>query len=157
MIVIRRGHPRGRARRSTETDELYRALVFGGNAVSSSGRGTWRPPTEVYETSSTLELVAEIAGMDRAEIEVLIEGDVISIRGVRPDPAICDQRSYHEARISYGEFAADVNVPFAIDGAAATANYENGFLRVSLPKEQVRTLVPRQPDITSNDEDEHQS
>lgn len=144
MIVIRRGLPRGRTRRSTETDELFRALVFSGGAVSSTNRGVWRPPTEVYETDETLEVVAEIAGMDSAQIEVVIEGEVISIQGVRPDPAVCDQRSYHEARISYGPFAADVGVPFAIDGDVATASYENGFLRISVPKENARKLVPRQ-------------
>jgi HSP20 family protein len=156
MIVIRRGHPRGRVRRSTETDELFRALVFGGNAVSSSGRGTWRPPTEVYETGGSLEVVAELAGMEREEIEVLIEGDVISIRGVRPDPAMCDQRSYHEARISYGQFAADINVPFSVDGANATATYENGFLRISLPREPSHTLTPRQSEPNQESEDDVQ-
>ena len=156
MIVIRRGHPRGRARRSTDTDELFRALVFGGNTVSSTGRGTWRPPTEVYETGDTLEVVAELAGMDREQIEILIEGDIISIRGVRPDPAVCDQRSYHEARIPYGHFAADVHVPFTVDGANATATYENGFLRISIPREQGRTLIPRQSEAEDSKDDEFQ-
>jgi len=144
MIVIRRGLARDRTRRSTETDELIRAIVFGGGTVSSRNRGVWRPPVEVYETATALEIVAEIAGMDREQIEVLIEGDVIVIRGVRPDPAVCDSRSYHEARIAYGHFQADVDVPFPVDGNAATAHYENGFLRITIPKEQARTLKPRQ-------------
>jgi HSP20 family protein len=105
---------------------------------------------EVYETDEALEIVAELAGMDREQIEVLIEGDIISLRGARPDPAICERRSYHEARIPYGHFAADIHAPFKVDGNAATAMYENGFLRVSLPREQdtereqSRTLVPKQ-------------
>jgi HSP20 family protein len=147
MIVIRRGLARDRSRRSTESEELFRALVFGGGAVSSSNRGTWRPPTEVYETATALEIVAELAGMDREQIEVLIEGDVISIRGVRPDPAVCEHRTYHEARIAYGHFEADFHVPFPIDSESAKAQYENGFLRISIPKEQARTLVPRQSDV----------
>ena len=156
MIVIRRGHPRGRVRRSTDTDEVFRALVYGGNAVSSTGHGTWRPPTEVYETGNTLEVVAELAGMEREQIEVLIEGDIISLRGVRPDPAICDQRSYHEARISYGQFAADIRVPFSIDGENASATYENGFLRISIPREESHALKPRQSEPARKNDDDFQ-
>jgi HSP20 family molecular chaperone IbpA len=150
MIVIRRGRARDRSRRSTETEEILRGLVFGGGSLTSGHRGVWRPLIEVYETDEALEIVAELAGMDREQIEVLIEGDIISLRGVRPDPAICERRSYHEARIPYGHFAADIYVPFKVDGNAATAIYENGFLRVSLPREremereQSRTLVPKQ-------------
>ena len=144
MIVIRRGNARNRTRRSLENDEVFRALVFSGAALTTGIRGSWRPPIEVYETDDALEIVVELAGMDREQIEVLIEGDVISIRGTRPDPAVCERRSYHEARISYGNFTADVNVPFPVDGNAANASYENGFLRIVLPRERTRTLVPRQ-------------
>lgn len=145
MIVIRRGRARDHARRSTENDDIFRALVFSGAAVTSSQRGVWRPPTEVYETATTLEIVAELAGMEREQIEVVIGGDVISLRGVRPDPAVCERRSYHEARISYGHFATEILMPFPVEVNDATATYENGFLRVSLPKtvEASRTLVPR--------------
>jgi HSP20 family protein len=146
MIVIRRGRARDLSRRSTESEEILRGLVFGGGSLTTGNRGLWRPPIEVYETGEALEIVAELAGMDREQIEVLIEGDIISLRGVRPDPAICERRSYHEARISYGHFAADIHVPFPVDGNAASATYENGFLRISLPREreQSRTLVPKQ-------------
>lgn len=151
MIVIRRGRARDRSRRSLENDEIFRALVFGGGSLTTGNRGSWRPPIEVYETGDVLEIVAELAGMDREEIEVLIEGDVISIRGTRPDPAVCERRSYHEARISYGNFAVDVNVPFPVDSNAANASYENGFLRVTLPREQSKTLIPRQTTDTANE------
>jgi HSP20 family molecular chaperone IbpA len=69
---------------------------------------------------------------------------------------MCDQRSYHEARISYGQFAADINVPFSVDGANATATYENGFLRISLPREPSHTLTPRQSEPNQESEDDVQ-
>jgi len=145
MIVIRRGRARDNVRRATDNDEIFRALVFSGAAVTSSQRGVWRPPTEVYETEDALEIVAEIAGMDREQIEVVIGGDFVSLRGIRPDPAVCERRSYHEARISYGHFATDIFIPFQVEATEASATYENGFLRVRLPKatEPSRTLVPR--------------
>lgn len=145
MIVVRRGRPRDHVRRSSEIDDLFRAMM------SSRGPTTWRPPLDVYDTGNAIEVVAEIAGMEREHIEILIEGDVISIRGTRPDPATCDQRSFHQACIPYGAFAADVFVPFPIDGEEAVASYENGFLRISVPRLQPRTIAPSPTPAESQD------
>lgn len=146
MIVVRRGRPRERLRRSSEVDDLFRAMM------SSRNHDTWRPPLDVYETGNGIEVVAEIAGMDREEIEVTIEGDVISIRGTRPDPATCDHRSFHQARIAYGAFGVDIFIPFAIDGELAAASYENGFLKITVPKAEPRTIVPGSAPSESHDE-----
>lgn len=135
MIVVRRGRPREHVRRSSEMDDLFRAMM------SSRSHRVWRPPVDVYDTGEAIEVVAEIAGLDREQIDVMIEGDVISIRGNRPDPATCDHRSFHQARIAYGEFAVDVFVPFPVDGERALASYDNGFLRVTVPRARPSTVA----------------
>ncbi|CAN5798005.1 hypothetical protein BH24CHL3_BH24CHL3_07050 [soil metagenome] len=152
MIVVRRGRPRDRAVRSADMEELFRALTSPRGAVSARATGTWRPPIDVYEQPETITIVAEIAGMDREQIEVIIEGEIVSVRGTRPDPNVCDQRTFHEARIPYGSFAADVYVPAAIDTERASAVYENGFLRIDLPRVQGRTITPSSPEPA----DEHE-
>lgn len=145
MIVVRRGRPRDRVRRSSEVEALFRALIPTGGTVTSRGAGTWRPPIDVYEQPESITIVAEVAGMEREQIEVILEGEIVSLRGTRPDPNICDQRAFHEARIPYGPFAADIYVPFTIDNERATATYENGFLKIDLPRVQGRTIVPTTP------------
>ena len=145
MIVVRRGRPRGRGRQVSELDDLLRALVSPSGAVAHRSTGAWRPPIDVFEQPDKITIVAEIAGMDREAIEITIEGDIVSLRGNRPDPATCDQRSFHEAHIAYGAFAADVYVPFSIDNDSATATYENGFLTIELPGIQGRTIIATNP------------
>lgn len=152
MIVVRRGRPRDRNRRSNEMDELYRALMSPRGAVSTRSGGTWRPPIDVYETTEKITIVAEISGMDREEIEVVLEGDIVSLRGTRPDPNVCDNRAFHEAHIAYGAFAADIYVPFSVDNEQTTATYQNGFLRIELPRVQGRTIIPASPAQPANSE-----
>jgi HSP20 family molecular chaperone IbpA len=79
----------------------------------------------------------------------VIEGDLLVIRGVRPDGGPCGRRTYHEARIPYGEFGAEVVLPFAVDGDRAEATYDNGLLHIVLPRLRSRTIVPRESDQTS--------
>lgn len=145
MIVVRRGRPRNRGLRSAEMEELFRALMSPRGAVGTRTAGSWRPPIDVYEQSDAITIVAEVAGMDREDFEIVIEGDIVSVRGNRPDPNVCDQRSFHEAHIAYGAFAADVYVPHTIDTERASATYENGFLKIDLPRIQGRTIVPTSP------------
>ncbi|MDQ3045642.1 MAG: Hsp20/alpha crystallin family protein [Chloroflexota bacterium] len=105
----------------------------------------WRPAIEVYETDDALVVCAEIAGMSEEHLRVVVEGDVLLIRGERPDSRQREKRSYHEARIPYGAFGANVFIPFSVDPERSEATYDNGFLRIVLPRALARTIVPRHP------------
>jgi HSP20 family protein len=154
MIVVRRVRPREQARRQTEIDAMYRSLLAGQRAVGTGRRRTWRPSVEVYETLEALEVVAEIAGMQGDDIDIVLEGDVLTIQGTRPDPAPCDHRTYHIAHIEYGAFATELRIPFAVDTDSATASYENGFLRITLPRTKGRTIVAARAASSSDTADE---
>jgi HSP20 family protein len=145
MIVIRRGRWRDDSPRKSEFDELLRALMAPVGTVSRRAGGTWRPAVDVYEEADRIVVLAELAGMNREEIEISLDGDLIWIRGIRPHPVGGEQRSFHEARIAFGGFEAEVRVPYAIDSDRATATYENGFLTIDLPRVQGRTIVATSP------------
>ncbi len=145
MIIVRRGRPRDRARNAQEFNDLVRSLMSPRGARGQASTGPWRPPVDVYETPDQIAIVAEIAGMEREAFDVVIEGDVVSIRGTRPDPNVCDGRAFHEAHIAYGDFAADVYIAATVDIERAEATYENGFLTIFLPRVQGRTIIPMVP------------
>lgn len=147
MIVVRRGTSRDPARVQVEMDEIFRALMPARRAVTVGRCGPWRPALEVYETAEALVVRAEIAGMAEDQLRVTVTGDVLSLRGERPEPHLTERRSFHEARIPYGEFGADVFIPFPVDTDRAVADYHNGFLRIELPRTVARTIVPRLADI----------
>jgi len=113
-----------------------------GSAAGSRAGRAWRPPIDVFETADTVEITVEIAGLDREEIELVVDGELLSLRGQRVDSTVCDHRSFHEAHIHYGAFAADVFIPVPVDGDGAEATYENGFLRIKLPRTKGRKIVP---------------
>lgn len=141
MIVVRRGRLGGEVAHPSELEEFFRPVLSTRVQLRNANRGVWRPALEVFETTDGLEVVAELAGMRADEIDIVIEGDVLTIRGNRPDPSTCERRSYHEARIPYGAFVAEVVVPFSVDAEQTEASYENGFLNVRLPRTRGRTIV----------------
>lgn len=143
MIVVRRVRPRPNTRRQNEIDSMFLTMLGANIAGERNRRPLWRPPVEVFETGDTLEVIAEIAGMNPDEIDIVLEGDVLTIQGERPDPCASSNRSYHIARIGYGPFGVEFRLPFQVEADAAEATYENGFLRVSLKRIQGVTIVPK--------------
>lgn len=155
MIVVRRTRQRPQTRRHAHIDPVYQLLMSGSGTADNSHRRSWRPPVEVFETEDSLQIVAEIAGMQGDDIEIVVEGDILTIQGNRPDPTQCEHRTYHVARIGYGPFAADIQMPFAVDTEEANASYENGFLHITLPRTRARTIIPTRI-AASADGDEEQ-
>ena len=145
MIVVRRGVQRDPDRVQQEMEQVFRSLMPARPRVAARQSGLWRPPLEVYETDDELVVFAEIAGLDERQLSVVIDQDVLAIRGERPDPCQAEKRSYREAGIPYGAFGADVYIPFPIDADQTIAEYQNGFLRIVLPRLAPRTIVPRRP------------
>ncbi len=143
MYVVRRSRPE---RVQQEMEAVFRTLMPGQPSVAHGQPTVWRPALEVYETADALVVCAEIAGMDEGKLRVVIDSDVLSIRGERPDHHHAEKRSYHEARIPYGAFGADVFIPFPVESERTEAEYQNGFLRIVLPRTAARTIVPRQAD-----------
>lgn len=146
MLIIRRGAPCAPERVQQEMEQIFRSLVPARPRVASRNDGVWRPPVEVYETEDQLVVTAEIAGVVESQLNVVVEQDLLQIRGERLDDRAGERRSYHETGIARGRFAADVYIPFPIDADRAEADYSNGLLRIRLPKASARTIIPRRSD-----------
>lgn len=133
MILLRRGRPAPPVGSSFERDVTFDL----GPAYRQQRQeciAPWRPPVEVFETEGNLVVRAEIGGLSGNEIAVVVEGDLLVIRGERAFAKERGQRLYHESRIRYGQFEASIRLPFPIDVPATTADYIDGFLTVHLPR-----------------------
>lgn len=157
MIVIRRGRARPMARRSTEIDDMVRSLMSVHRSAGARAMQVWRPALDVYSTDGSFEVVAELAGMRAEDIEVIIEGDVLVIRGVRERASAQRCQSYYEARIPFGPFQAEIAIPFDIEWDETTADYQNGLLTVSLPRRRARSVEVRDVGQPVEDESENEA
>jgi HSP20 family protein len=94
----------------------------------------WRPATDVYETTDSIIVRVEIAGMREEDFSISLTGNQLSIRGNRPD--IQERRAYHQMEIYFGEFLTEVELPGSVLSDQVSAEYIAGFLRLVFPKEQ---------------------
>jgi HSP20 family protein len=102
---------------------------------------SWSPPTDVYETEQAIVVRVEIAGMREEDFEVALENGMLLIAGSRPDKP--ERRAYHQMEIRFGRFLTAVGLSAAVDVDASRAEYADGFLTVTLPKEGPRVIEAR--------------
>jgi HSP20 family molecular chaperone IbpA len=93
---------------------------------------SWRPPADMYELENAIVVRVEIAGMRENDFSIQLNGRVLSIRGVRQD--IAERKAYHQMEIRFGEFSIELELPFHIETDQIQATYNNGFLKIVLPK-----------------------
>jgi len=98
----------------------------------------WRPPTDLVEMDERYVVRVEIAGVNETDFLVTLDQNLLSIQGVRAD--LSERRAYHQMEINFGEFFSAVEIPGPVDSLAVTAEYQNGFLWVYLPKAQPRQI-----------------
>jgi HSP20 family protein len=97
-------------------------------------RRGFRPAVDCFETSDPRELVVvvELAGIDPASLELAVEERSLRISGQRARPRVPGQL-YQQAEIEYGPFERRLSLQHDIDPDAASASYDSGLLRITLP------------------------
>ena len=119
---------------------LKRSLIETADELRSAA--TWTPNTDVYLTDTGLVVTVELSGMRKEDLELTVEASQLRVAGVRRDGCRAAQCRFVAMEINYGPFETVVEVPPGYDLAGAKAAYQNGFLRIDVPRSPVRELTP---------------
>jgi len=128
-------YPKTEAEKLAETESVE-LTPFGWRLFVRSP--AWKPFTDVYETDDAMVVRVEVAGMHEDDFSIELNGRELIIRGVRQDPD--ERRAFHQMEIRFGEFILSLELPFYISTEQVQAVYNNGFLRIMLPKAQPRQI-----------------
>jgi len=94
------------------------------------------PATEIIETPGELVLTAELPGIAKKDVDITIDGDMLSLSGQKVEERKegDEERKFHLWERSYGSFQRSFTLPISVDPSKITATFENGILKVHLPK-----------------------
>jgi HSP20 family protein len=104
------------------------------DAQPMKSHGQWEPRTDIYETAEEFVVTLEIPGIDREEIEILVEGLYLSVSGSRAEPETQGCMRWHQMEITHGRFERVLTLPQEADPERITATYEDGFLSIHIPR-----------------------
>ncbi len=117
-----------RARRTDPDAELL------GDFAEMLRGDRWQPAFDVFETEKAVVVRVELAGVRSADLKVTVDGEWLRIRGERRPPPASEAQRLHRMEIAFGPFERSVQVTVPFDRDQVSANLEEGFLSVVLPK-----------------------
>lgn len=101
----------------------------------------WLPAVDIREDGEALKMFVEVPGMDREDVNLSIEDNVLTISGERRFEKDVEKEEYHRIERAYGTFSRSFTLPRNVDSEKVKATYKDGVLTIELPK--VEEAKPR--------------
>lgn len=127
-----------------ELDRIQRDMerIFGGNGGQArGGRGeesmtiaAWAPAVDISEDEKEFAVKAELPDVKKEDVKVMVEDDVLTIRGERKAEKEEKGRRYHRVERAYGSFERSFALNEGTDATKITSEFKDGLLTVHLPK-----------------------
>ena len=133
-----------------EIDRLFEDVTngFGSSANQSQGQSAGQgqgqgngnlniiPRMDVTETENEIVITAEMPGLERNDVDISLEDDVLTIRGEKKIERDEDDqdKNVHMSERTYGVFYRVLQLPPGVDPSSVQATMSNGVLRITIPK-----------------------
>jgi HSP20 family protein len=117
-----------------EMDRLFDPFA-GSTPPSGIRESAWIPRVDLLEHENAFVLVADLPGMQQADINVSVQDNVLTLAGKRTlEPVENGQGTYHYSERASGTCCRRFLLSTAVNAAQITATYKQGVLEVHLPK-----------------------
>ena len=112
-----------------------------GEADSAEGhtnlmKADWQPACDISEDDQEYLVTADLPEVKKDEVQIGVENGVLTITGERKKEVEekDEKKKYHRIERSYGRYVRTFRLPEDVDEEKIAAEFENGVLRVHLPK-----------------------
>lgn len=112
-------------------DGVFEPFVFRGESSY--------PALNAWEDGDNLFVEAELPGLTMNDVEVLVAGDELTIKGRHPERN--REHAYHRAERPSGEFSRSFRLPLPVNADGVQAALRDGVLTITLPKAE--SVKPR--------------
>jgi len=124
-----------------------RAPLFGGDvsrvfdhffgndiAASASAESAWAPRVDIREEAGRFLILADVPGVDLADIEIQMDKNVLSVKGERKAFTSEAEGKFSRVERVAGQFKRSFTLPESADADGITASGRNGVLEIAIPK-----------------------
>lgn len=89
---------------------------------------------DVSESDQSVELTAELPGIDEKDIEVILSDGMLTVKGEKKAETETKERDYYLSERRYGSFTRSMRLPDTVDEDKIKASFDKGVLKVTMPK-----------------------
>jgi HSP20 family protein len=113
-----------------EIDRLFSEFAQG----AGQDRAQLVPKIDISETDKTIEVSAEMPGLERKDVDISIDEDTLTVRGEKKVEENNKDKNVQHSERSYGVFLRVLQLPPGVDPSSVQATMSNGILKITIPK-----------------------
>jgi HSP20 family protein len=119
-----------------EIDRLFEDFSRNGLELQGPAQANLVPRMDVSETDKEIVITAEMPGLERKDVDISLENDLLTIRGEKEVESEKEDKNknYQMRERSYGMFYRAIQLPPGIDPSKVQATMANGVLNITIPK-----------------------
>ena len=111
---------------------------FGQPLLRDVPAGRWSTdlslPVDIYEKDNNLVIKAAIPGVNSEDLDISIEGSVLTIRGETKNDEVSENDRVYRREYNYGSFTRSIRLPENLNTEQVEATADRGFVYVTIPK-----------------------
>jgi HSP20 family protein len=108
----------------------------------------WVPTADVFARGEDLVIRIELAGVDREDIEVTLNDNVLTVSGERSRDLDEEEVSFYVSERYYGVFRRSMTLPSGIDESRISADFDNGLMEITV-RGGAMAVEPRRIEVRS--------
>jgi len=105
--------------------------------LSAADEYTTKPNIDVTETDSAMEITVDVPGVDEADLDVQLDGRLLTIKGSRATEKTEENKDYKIVERSSGSFQRAIRLPFEPESDKIAAKLDVGVLTLTVDKPAV--------------------
>jgi len=113
---------------------LKYAPRFTTNSETGRQDSTWIPAVDIIEGKDGFTLEFDLPGFTKEAFKISVENDVLTVHGERKLSSSEDTKLYRFFERPSGVFERSFRLPDYLDGGTIAASYENGVLKLEIPR-----------------------
>jgi HSP20 family protein len=94
----------------------------------------FEPRIDVVEDDNALRVTAELPGMERQDLEILVENKTLLLSGEKKLESKSNEKGCYRTERAFGRFQRVIPLPDGVDLDHAEATFDKGLLTIRMPK-----------------------
>lgn len=107
-----------------------------GLPLFSLPRMKWDLAVDVYDDKENVYAEMHLPGIDPEKLDISVEENFLKVAASREEEKEKKEKNYYAKEIRRGSFERTIRLPYAVQKGKSDAQYKNGVLKITLPKQQ---------------------
>lgn len=107
---------------------------------SNEAAYVFKPKADIIENEKLFEIQLAVPGMNKGDFKIDLKGNELTVSGERKREKDENGKYFRSFQTEYGSFSRIFILPEHVDAENIGAKYENGILRLTVPKDEKKLL-----------------